>query len=80
MCKQRLVQIQERVKYQRELIEFQRTGDKECLSVEVADNCKKCYGRGYTGKLQNGLYVICSCVLKKIESKIDKELNKVERR
>lgn len=29
-------------------------------------NCKKCYGRGHVGRSQeSGLYIPCSCVLKK---------------
>ncbi len=47
------------------------------LSGYPKSNCKKCHGRGYQGKdITSNLYIICSCLRKKID--FNKFENKIE--
>jgi len=34
----------------------------DTVKIHTDKGCKKCYGRGYIGKRQNGTYIICKCL------------------
>jgi hypothetical protein len=45
------------------------------LIEKYKGNCKKCYGRGYTGRDKNTLgYNICNCIRKQIDFDCAKQL------
>jgi hypothetical protein len=49
------------------------------LNKKPDNNCKKCYGRGHKGlNSQNFTYELCSCVHKRIDFDILKEINNVK--
>jgi hypothetical protein len=49
------------------------------LKKRPSQSCKKCYGRGYTGKnVTDFTYIPCSCLRKQIDFDLFKELLKEE--
>jgi len=58
-----------------ELVEVQLGPAKEKLKEFATPNCKRCFGRGYTGRLRRTLILIpCRCVRKnkKIRAGVEK--------
>jgi hypothetical protein len=47
------------------------------LTKSINNNCKKCYGRGHSGRDKNTLiYSICNCLRKNVDLKSYRELEK----